>query len=52
MVSHLAQSPLQIVNPERLARIRHTCSHFMAMAVQILFPKDKSLVLYSELVSN
>ena len=41
MVSQLTQSPLQIANPEQLERIRHTCSHIMAMAVQILFPETK-----------
>ena len=41
MVSQLAQSPLQIANPEKLERIRHTCAHVMAMAVQILFPETK-----------
>ena len=41
MVSQLTQSPLQIANPEQLERIRHTCAHVMAMAVQILFPETK-----------
>ena len=41
MVSQLTQSPLQIANPEQLERIRHTCAHIMAMAVQILFPETK-----------
>ena len=41
MVSQLTQSPLQIANPEKLERIRHTCAHVMAMAVQILFPETK-----------
>ena len=41
MVSQLTQSPLHIVNPEKLERIRHTCAHVMAMAVQILFPETK-----------
>ena len=45
MVSQLTKSseknPLQIANPEQLERIRHTCAHVMAMAVQILFPETK-----------
>jgi threonyl-tRNA synthetase len=41
MVSQLTQSPLQIANPAKLERIRHTCAHIMAMAVQILFPETK-----------
>ncbi len=41
MVSQLTQSPLQIANPEQLERIRLTCAHIMAMAVQILFPETK-----------
>ena len=41
MVSQLVQSPLTIANPEQLERIRHTCAHVMAMAVQILFPETK-----------
>ncbi len=45
MVSQLTKSseknPLQIANPEQLERIRHTCAHIMAMAVQILFPETK-----------
>ena len=41
MVSQLTQSPLSIANPEKLERIRHTCAHVMAMAVQILFPETK-----------
>ncbi|MBE9168293.1 threonine--tRNA ligase [Pleurocapsales cyanobacterium LEGE 06147] len=45
MVSQLTKSseknPLQIANPEKLERIRHTCAHIMAMAVQILFPETK-----------
>jgi threonyl-tRNA synthetase len=41
MVSQLTQSPLQIANPAKLERIRHTCPHIMAMAVQILFPETK-----------
>ena len=28
-------------NPDRLLRIRHTCAHVMAMAVQSLFPETK-----------
>ena len=41
MVSQLTQSPLEIANPAKLERIRHTCAHIMAMAVQILFPETK-----------
>lgn len=41
MVSQLTKTPLQIANPEKLERIRHTCAHVMAMAVQILFPETK-----------
>ena len=41
MVSQLTESPLQATNPEQLERIRHTCAHIMAMAVQILFPETK-----------
>jgi threonyl-tRNA synthetase len=41
MVSQLTKSPLQVANPENLERIRHTCAHVMAMAVQILFPETK-----------
>ncbi|MCA1904524.1 MAG: threonine--tRNA ligase [Cyanobacteria bacterium KgW148] len=32
---------LNQANPDRLHRIRHTCSHVMAMAVQKLFPDAK-----------
>ena len=32
---------LRQADPERLSRIRHTCSHVMAMAVQKLFPDAK-----------
>jgi threonyl-tRNA synthetase len=32
---------LRQADPERLHRIRHTCSHVMAMAVQKLFPEAK-----------
>lgn len=32
---------LRQADPERLKRIRHTCSHVMAMAVQKLFPETK-----------
>ncbi|MFM2314563.1 MAG: threonyl-tRNA synthetase [Cyanobacteriota bacterium] len=41
MVSQLTKTLLQIANPEQLERIRHTCAHAMAMAVQILFPETK-----------
>jgi len=41
MVSQLTKTPLQVANPEKLERIRHTCAHVMAMAVQILFPETK-----------
>lgn len=40
----LALSPAEILrqaDPERLHRLRHTCSHVMAMAVQKLFPNAK-----------
>ncbi len=39
-----AEKPADLMrqaNPERLKRIRHTCSHVMAMAVQKLFPTAK-----------
>jgi threonyl-tRNA synthetase len=41
MVSQLTKFPLQVANPEKLERIRHTCAHVMAMAVQVLFPETK-----------
>lgn len=41
MVSQLTKSPLQIASPDKLERIRHTCAHVMAMAVQVLFPETK-----------
>ncbi|NJK57398.1 MAG: threonine--tRNA ligase [Pleurocapsa sp. SU_5_0] len=41
MVSQLTKSSLQIANLEKLERIRHTCAHVMAMAVQVLFPETK-----------
>ncbi|NRB07402.1 MAG: threonine--tRNA ligase [Richelia sp.] len=43
MVSSVPQSQdsCQHQNPDRLERIRHTCAHIMAMAVQTLFPGTK-----------
>src|SRR5579883_10650 len=43
MVSSLTQSQdnLTQYNTEKLVRIRHTCAHIMAMAVQKLFPGTK-----------
>jgi threonyl-tRNA synthetase len=43
MVSSLTQSQenLSQHNTEKLVRIRHTCAHIMAMAVQKLFPGTK-----------
>lgn len=43
MVSSLTQSQdnLTQYDTEKLVRIRHTCAHIMAMAVQKLFPGTK-----------
>ena len=43
MVSSLTQSQenLSQHDSEKLVRIRHTCAHIMAMAVQKLFPGTK-----------
>ena len=43
MVSSLSQSQedLQEKDAQKLERIRHTCAHIMAMAVQTLFPGTK-----------
>ena len=43
MVSSLSQSQqgLQEKDAQKLERIRHTCAHIMAMAVQKLFPGTK-----------
>jgi threonyl-tRNA synthetase len=43
MVSSLTQSQKDFSQPdgEQLARMRHTCAHIMAMAVQKLFPGTK-----------
>jgi len=44
MVTQVVQSsenPMLSADPDRLLRIRHTCSHVMAMAVQTLFPETK-----------
>jgi len=43
-IVNASPSPAEILrqaNPERLHRLRHTCSHVMAMAVQKLFPDAK-----------
>jgi threonyl-tRNA synthetase len=39
--SALPSEILRQADPERLHRLRHTCSHVMAMAVQKLFPEAK-----------
>ncbi|AFZ18802.1 threonine--tRNA ligase [Allocoleopsis franciscana] len=45
MVSQLTQSPsensLRQDDPQKLERIRHTCAHILAMAVQTLLPQTK-----------
>jgi threonyl-tRNA synthetase len=44
MVAVAEMKPSEILrqaDPDRLKRIRHTCSHVMAMAVQKLFPEAK-----------
>jgi threonyl-tRNA synthetase len=41
MVSSVLQSPPNPTSAERLLRLRHTCAHVLAMAVQTLFPETK-----------
>jgi threonyl-tRNA synthetase len=41
MVSSVLQSPPNQTSTETLLRIRHTCAHVLAMAVQTLFPETK-----------
>jgi len=41
MVSSVLQSPSSQTSAEALLRIRHTCAHVLAMAVQSLFPETK-----------
>jgi len=45
MVTHLLQEPLkqsqQPGDAQKLLRIRHTCAHILAMAVQTLFPETR-----------
>ena len=37
----LQESPATQPDPQRLLKIRHTCAHVLAMAVQTLFPETK-----------
>jgi len=39
--SSSVQEPISQSDPQTLLRIRHTCAHIMAMAVQNLFPETK-----------
>lgn len=45
MVSQLPRVPAKasapVSDPQHLQRLRHTCAHVLAMAVQTLFPKTK-----------
>ncbi len=41
MISSVLQSPLNQTSAETLLRLRHTCAHVLAMAVQTLFPETK-----------
>jgi threonyl-tRNA synthetase len=41
MVSSVLQSQSSQTSAETLLRVRHTCAHVLAMAVQTLFPKTK-----------
>ncbi len=41
MISSVLQSPSNQTTTETLLRIRHTCAHVLAMAVQTLFPETR-----------
>ncbi|MGI0484214.1 hypothetical protein ACN4EK_02185 [Pantanalinema rosaneae CENA516] len=41
MSSSVLQSPPNPTSAEMLRRLRHTCAHVLAMAVQTLFPETK-----------
>ncbi|MEL6247149.1 MAG: aminoacyl--tRNA ligase-related protein, partial [Cyanobacteria bacterium J06627_15] len=41
MVSQVSRPPSATNDAEQLARLRHTCAHVLAMAVQTLFPETK-----------